>query len=97
MWDGQTAQGLYNLCTPVSSAQAKPGDLIFFVGTYDTAGVSHVGIYVGGGMMIHCGDPISYADVNTSYWQSHYFQFWTFTLTKISIHFVWKGALIWQR
>ena len=51
----QTAQGLYNLCTPVSSAQAKPGDLIFFVGTYDTAGVSHVGIYVGGGMMIHCG------------------------------------------
>ena len=71
----QTAQGLYNLCTPVSSAQAKPGDLIFFVGTYDTAGVSHVGIYVGGGMMIHCGDPISYADVNTSYWQSHYFSF----------------------
>ena len=71
----QTAQGLYDLCTPVSSAQAKPGDLIFFVGTYDTAGVSHVGIYVGGGMMIHCGDPISYADVNTSYWQSHYFSF----------------------
>ena len=49
------AQGLYNICTPVSSAQAKPGDLIFFVGTYDTPGVSHVGIYVGGGMMIHCG------------------------------------------
>ena len=71
----QTAQGLYNLCTPVSSAQAKPGDLIFFVGTYDTAGVSHVGIYVGGGMMIHCGDPISYANINTSYWQSHYFSF----------------------
>ena len=71
----QTAQGLYNLCTPVSSAQANPGDLIFFVGTYDTAGVSHVGIYVGGGMMIHCGDPISYANINTSYWQSHYFSF----------------------
>ena len=71
----QTAQGLYNLCTPVSSAQAKPGDLIYFVGTYDTAGVSHVGIYVGGGMMIHCGDPISYANINTSYWQSHYFSF----------------------
>ena len=70
----QTAQGLYNLCTPVSSAQAKPGDLIFFVGTYDTAGVSHVGIYVGGGMMITAG-PDSYADVNTSYWQSHYFSF----------------------
>jgi hypothetical protein len=50
------AQGLYNISTPVSSAQAKPGDLIFFVGTYDTPGVSHVGIYVGGGMMIHCGD-----------------------------------------
>ena len=71
----QTAQGLYNLCTPVSSAQAKPGDLIFFVGTYDTAGVSHVGIYAGGGMMIHCGNPISYASINTNYWQSHYFSF----------------------
>lgn len=71
----QTAQGLYNLCTPVSSTQAKPGDLIFFVGTYDTAGVSHVGIYAGGGMMIHCGDPISYANINTTYWQSHYFSF----------------------
>lgn len=71
----QTAQGLYNLCTPVSSAQAKPGDLIFFVGTYDTAGMSHVGIYVGGGMMIHCGNPISYTSVNTSYWQAHYYSF----------------------
>lgn len=71
----QTAQGLYNLCTPVSSAQAKPGDLIFFVGTYDTPGVSHVGIYAGGGMMIHCGNPISYASINTNYWQSHYFSF----------------------
>lgn len=69
------AQGLYNICTPVSSSQAKPGDLIFFVGTYDTPGVSHVGIYVGGGMMIHCGNPISYANINTSYWQAHYFSF----------------------
>ena len=69
------AQGLYNICTPVSSAQAKPGDLIFFKGTYDTPGVSHVGIYVGGGMMIHCGSPISYASINTNYWQAHYFSF----------------------
>ena len=61
------AQGLYNISTPVSSANARPGDLIFFVGTYDTPGVSHVGIYVGGGKMLHCGDPIQYADINTSY------------------------------
>lgn len=69
------AQGLYNICTPVSNSQAKPGDLIFFVGTYDTPGVSHVGIYVGGGMMIHCGSPISYTSINTNYWQAHYFSF----------------------
>ena len=69
------AQGLYNICTPVSSTQAKPGDLIFFKGTYDTPGVSHVGIYVGGGMMIHCGSPISYTSINTNYWQAHYFSF----------------------
>ena len=69
------AQGLCNICTPVSSANAKPGDLIFFKGTYDTPGVSHVGIYVGNGMMIHCGSPISYASINTSYWQSHFYQF----------------------
>ena len=55
--------------------QRKPGDLIFFVGTYDTPGVSHVGIYVGGGKMLHCGDPIQYADINTSYWQSHFYAF----------------------
>ena len=69
------AQGLDNICTPVSSSQAKPGDLIFFKGTYDTPGVSHVGIYVGGGMMIHCGSPISYTSINTNYWQAHYFSF----------------------
>ena len=69
------AQGLYNICTPVSSSQAKPGDLIFFKGTYDTPGVSHVGIYVGGGMMIHCGSPIPYTSINTNYWQAHYFSF----------------------
>ena len=69
------AQGLYNISTPVSAANARPGDLIFFVGTYDTPGVSHVGIYVGGGKMLHCGDPIQYADINTSYWQSHFCAF----------------------
>lgn len=61
------AQGLLNICTPVSSANAKPGDLIFFQGTYNTSGASHVGIYVGNSMMIHCGDPISYTSINTSY------------------------------
>lgn len=70
-----TADGLLGVCTPVTSANAKPGDLIFFQGTYNTSGASHVGIYVGGGMMIHCGDPISYANINTSYWQSHFYTF----------------------
>ena len=69
------AQGLLNICTRVSSSNARPGDLIFFQGTYDTSGASHVGIYVGNGMMIHCGDPISYANINTSYWQSHFLAF----------------------
>lgn len=69
------AQSLYNICTPVTAAQAKPGDLIFFQGTYDVTGVSHVGIYVGDGMMIHCGDPISYANINTSYWQEHFYAY----------------------
>ena len=69
------AQGLCDICTPVSSANARPGDLIFFKGTYDTPGVSHVGIYVGDGMMIHCGNPISYASINTSYWQQHFYTF----------------------
>ena len=69
----QTAQGLYNLCTPVTAEQAKPGDLVFFVGTYDTPGVSHVGLYVGNSVMLHCGDPISYTNLNSSYWQTHLF------------------------
>jgi cell wall-associated NlpC family hydrolase len=69
------AQGLYNICTPVSSANAQPGDLVFFVGTYDTPGVSHVGIYVGDGVMLHCGDPIKYSNIETSYWQSHLYAF----------------------
>ena len=67
----QTAQGLYNICTPVTAGQAKPGDLVFFVGTYDTPGVSHVGLYVGNSVMLHCGDPISYTNLNSSYWQQH--------------------------
>ena len=69
----QTAQGLYNLCTPVRSP--KPGDLVFFKGTYDTPGVSHCGIYVGDGRMLHCGDPIGYANLNSNYWQSHFYAY----------------------
>ena len=69
------AQGLCNICTPVTGTQARPGDLIFFKGTYDTPGVSHVGIYVGDGMMIHCGNPISYANVNTTYWKNHFYAY----------------------
>ena len=67
------AQGLYNICTPVSNPH--PGDLVFFTGTYDTPGVSHVGIYVGNSMMLHCGDPISYSNLNSSYWQSHFYAY----------------------
>ena len=71
-----TAQGIYDQCTPVSASDAKAGDIIFFTGTYNSAGaVSHVGIYCGGGTMIHCGDPISYASINSSYWQSHFYSF----------------------
>ena len=70
-----TAQGIYDISSPVSPADAKPGDIIFFKGTYDTSEVSHVGIYVGNGQMIHCGDPIQYTSINTAYWQSHFFAF----------------------
>ena len=69
----QTAQGLYSLYTPVSPEQARPGDLVFFVGTYDTAGMSHVGLYVGNSVMLHCGSPISYTNLNSSYWQQHFY------------------------
>ena len=69
----QTANGLFNLTSHISPSDAKPGDLIFFQGTYNTPGASHVGIYVGDNMMIHCGNPISYASVNTSYWQEHFY------------------------
>ena len=67
------ATGLYNYCTPTSDPQ--PGDLVFFVGTYDTDGVSHCGLYLGDGMMLHCGDPIGYANLNTSYWQAHLYAY----------------------
>ena len=64
---------LYKERAPVSPEQAKPGDLVFFVGTYDTAGMSHVGLYVGNSVMLHCGDPISYTNLNSSYWQQHFY------------------------
>lgn len=72
------AQGLYNISTRVSDPQ--PGDLVFFVGTYDTAGISHVGFYVGlddvgNPMFLHCGDPIQYARLNTSYRQQHFYAY----------------------
>lgn len=70
-----TADGLRGICTYVSPSEAKPGDLIFFQGTYDTPGASHVGIYVGNGMMIHCGSPIQYTSIETNYWQQHFLCF----------------------
>ena len=71
-----TAQGIFNYTTPIAPSEAKPGDIIFFTGTYDSgSAVSHVGIYAGNGMMIHCGNPISYASVNTPYWQSHFYAY----------------------
>ena len=69
------AESLRHTCSYVSPQNARPGDLIFFEGTYDTTGASHVGIYVGNNMMIHCGDPIQYASINTSYWQQHFLSF----------------------
>lgn len=71
----QTAEGLRNCCSIIPRSEAKPGDLIFFKGTYNTSGASHVGIYVGNGMMLHCGKPIQYASCETSYWQSHFYCF----------------------
>lgn len=73
-----TAQGIYNQCIPISASEAKAGDLIFFQGTYDTGDdrdVTHVGIYCGNGVMLHCGDPIKYSSINTTYWQSHFYSF----------------------
>lgn len=76
-WDmgRQTANGLMSQCTAVSVKEAKPGDLVFFEKTYQTDGASHVGIYVGNGMMIHCGNPIQYTNINTTYWQQHFLGF----------------------
>lgn len=71
----QTAEGLRQCCSIIPRSEAKPGDLIFFKGTYNTSGASHVGIYVGDGMMLHCGKPIQYASCETSYWQSHFYCF----------------------
>ena len=70
-----TAQGLYNICTPVSEDEVQLGDLVFFKGTYATYGVSHVGIYMGNAEMLHCGDPISYADLTLPYWKQHFFAY----------------------
>lgn len=71
----QTADGLRSCCAYVSPSEAKPGDLIFFQGTYNTPGASHVGIYVGDNMMIHCGNPIQYANISSAYWQEHFMAF----------------------
>ena len=70
-----SAEGLRGVCTYVSPQEARPGDLVFFQGTYDTPGASHCAIYVGDGMMIHCGNPIQYASMQSSYWQEHFFCF----------------------
>lgn len=70
-----TAEDLRHMTTFVRPEEARPGDIVYFKGTYNTAGASHVGIYVGDGMMIHCGNPIQYASINTSYWQQHFFEF----------------------
>ena len=75
LYSASYAQSLYDICTPVSGNNVAPGDLVFFKGTYDTPGVSHVGIYVGNNRMIHCGDPISYTNLNSSYWQSHFYTY----------------------
>ncbi len=76
-WDvgRQTAEGLRGSCAAVSPSEAKPGDLIFFQGTYNTSGASHVGIYAGNGMMIHAGNPIKYSNINTPYWQGHFLSY----------------------
>ena len=69
----QTAESLRRMCDIIPPSEAKPGDLIFFQGTYETSGASHIGIYVGNGMMIHCGNPISYASIEVPYWQQHFY------------------------
>ena len=70
-----SAEGIRQICSYVSPADAKPGDLIFFEKTYNTTGASHIGIYVGNHTMLHCGDPIQYTSISSDYWQSHFLQF----------------------
>lgn len=71
-----TAQQIYNQCTPVSKDEVKPGDLVFFTGTYQSSNpVTHIGIYVGDNQMLHCGDPIGYANLGNSYWVKHFYGF----------------------
>lgn len=71
-----TAQGIFNQCTVVSASEAKPGDLVFFKDTYPTSNtVTHIGIYVGNGRMLHCGDPIQYTSLNKTYWQQHFYAY----------------------
>ncbi len=71
-----TAQGIYNRCTPVSRANAQPGDLIFFSGTYNAGRpVTYIGIYIGNGQMIHAGKPVQYASIDTPYWTEHFYAF----------------------
>ena len=71
----ETANGLLKQCQRISSDEAKPGDLVFFQGTYNTTGASHVGIYVGNNTMIHCGNPIQYANIESAYWKKHFYCF----------------------
>ena len=66
---------MYNICTPVSADEVRPGDLVFFVGTFDTIGISHVGIYAGNDEMLHAGNPISYADLTLPYWREHFYAY----------------------
>ncbi|MCI8521137.1 MAG: C40 family peptidase, partial [Clostridia bacterium] len=71
-----TAQGIYNQCTRVSASEAKPGDLVFFQGTYNAGEtVTHIGIFVGNNRMLHCGSPIQYTSIDTNYWRSHFYAY----------------------
>ena len=71
-----TAQGIYNQCAKITRSEAKPGDLVFFTRTYvSSEPVTHIGIYVGDGLMLHCGDPIKYASIDTDYWTSKFYGF----------------------
>ena len=76
IWEDLLHREFYDICMPVSPEEARPGDIIFFTGTYDAGEpVTHVGIYAGDGQMIHCGNPIQYTSINSAYWQSHFYAF----------------------